>query len=464
MPTGPGYLDDRLTFQSDLQTSFGASLSSYSQSNALITAGSAIGDSRTSSSTLALATPTVDNASTVDNAGNSFDAALNIGSLNHIQTTHYTDWVGIADSTDYYVLNLVGQSNLALNLSESSANVSLELIDRNGSVVRSSNLPDIASETINLSGVQAGQYYIRVSSLQVDTQYNLSLLTEYTRVDGTVQSRGLFPWQVETESINIRIPDGALRQRIENTETWVVIHGHRSAPDGFIGELTRAIEQKHQVLVLDWSEPADNPFVRPDLSARWIHQVAEFAAQTMSNIWGLTTTNINLIGHSLGSYVASEIGSIFTGAQHQNPQVNQIIALDPATWLTDAGYDIDGSKSGFQAAADFYAVSTFSRAFWGKGNPFSGGEGLGSARYAHSADEAYRIEFAASDDAIANHNNIVRLFTNLISNPANPISPSFQLNPTEPTYWQAFDGDEGLLNVDIQNQLISFSDTQLTFY
>lgn len=445
----------RLPFVSDLRSALATrptdfyppDLGGFSQPNEFMATSSSYSGSASSTSTIA---PPM-----IDNAGNSFSTALNLGSLNHIQTISYMDWVGVTDNSDYYALNLVGQSNFSINLSESSANVTLELIDRNGFIIGASNLPDITSETINLSGLQAGQYYVRVSSLQADTNYNLNLLTEYTRIDGTVQSRGFFPWQIETESVNLRVPDGGLRQRIENVETWVVIHGHRSAPDGFIGELAAAIEQNHQVLVLDWSEPADNPFIRPDLTARWIREVAEFTAQTLSNIWGLTTSNINLIGHSLGSYVASEIGNIFAGSQRQSPQVNQIVALDPAIWITDAGYDIDGSKPGFQAASDFYAVSTFSRAFWGKGNPVTGGEGLGSARYAHSADESYRIDFSASDDAIANHNNIVRLFTNLISDPTNPISPLFQLNPIEQSDWQGFDGDEGFLVVDAQNQPIS---------
>jgi pimeloyl-ACP methyl ester carboxylesterase len=455
-----GHLDDRLTLTSDLSTASATNPVGYSQ-NSLTDALTTV-DSIHYRSASSLASTVADPIT--DNAGNSFATALNVGSLKHIQTSDYSEWVGITDSTDYYVLNLVGQSNLSLNLVEVSANVTLELISHDGLVVGTSNLPDITSESIRLSGLQAGQYYVRVSSLQTDTQYNLSLLTEYTRIDGMVQNRGLFPWQVQTESVNLRIPDGGLRQRIENTETWVVIHGHRSAPDGFIGELASTIEQKHQVLVLDWSEPADNPFSRPDLSARWIRAVAEFTAQTLSDIWGLTTSNINLIGHSLGSYVASEIGSIFAGSQRQNPQVNQIIALDPARWVTDRGFDIDGSKSGFQAASDFQAVSTFSRAFWGEGVPLFGGEGLGSARYAHSADESFRIEFAASDDAIANHNNIVRLFTNLIRDTTNPISQSFQLNPIEQSYWQGFDGDEGILAVDAQNQLLSFNDMRLTFY
>jgi pimeloyl-ACP methyl ester carboxylesterase len=451
-----GRVGDRLTVVSNLRTSLTTSLidpllgnhSGLSQTDGLATAGSV--RSGSASSSTATATPIT------DNAGNSFETALNIGSLRHIQTASYIDWVGITDSTDYYVLNLVGQSNFSINLNESSTNVTLELISSNGSIIASSNLPNLSSESINLSGLQAGQYYVRVSSLQADAHYSLNLLTEYTRIDGTVQNRGLFPWQIETEPVNLRIPDGASRQRIENTTTWIVIHGHRSDPSGFIGELATAIEQNYQVLVLDWSEPADNPFYRPDQSARWIHEVAEFTAQTLSNVWGLATSNINLVGHSLGSYLASEIGSIFTGPQRQNPQVNQIVALDPARWVTDAGYDIDGLEPGFQAAADFYAVSTFSRAFWGEGDPFSGGEGLGSARYARSADESYRIEFATSDDAIANHNNIVRLFTNLISDSANPIN-QLQLNPVEPSYWQAFDGDEGFLIAGAQNQAISFN-------
>lgn len=390
-----------------------------------------------------------------DTAGNRLLNANPLGPLKHLQATQATDWVGTADLNDYYAFTLLGQSNLSLSLTGLGSDAALALVSRTGEVIQQSNFPGSAPEVINLSGLQAGEYYVRVYAFAGDTPYNLSLTTAYTRVDGTVQNRGPLPWdRVETRPVNIRVADKAIDRTIDNTETWVVIHGHRSAPDGFMGELAQAIGRSEQVIVLDWSAPANNSVLRPDLSARWIQEVATFAAQTLRNVWGIATSNLNFIGHSLGTYVASEIGSIFTGPQRQDPQINQIVALDPARSSTLTGYDINGLKSGFQAIAEFNQVSTFARAFWGDGLPVPGrgGEGLGSERYARTADESFRIEFEASDDAIENHNQIVKLFTNMIGNLVNPISRLFQLDNGKQPYWEVSTEDEGVLIVDAQNQ------------
>ena len=391
------------------------------------------------------------NLSLQSEPGSTLASSRNISTLRHLQTVSYADSVGSSDMNDYYRFNLAGQSNLRLNLSGLNADADIELIGENGQVLRRSILGGNASETIFWDGLGAGNYYARVYQYQGNTNYNLSFYTEYTRVDGTVRNRGPLLWDdVETRPVNI---SSFSDQRIENRETWVVIHGHRSDTGGFIGDLANAIAQGHQVILLDWSRPADNNQIRPDLSARWVHEVANFAVQSLRDIWGIATSNINLIGHSLGSYVASEIGSIFTGANRQGTQVNQIIALDPARSSSAGGYDIDGLANDFQPISNFNDVSTFARAFWGDALPIPNiGEGLGSARYAHSADESFQIEFESSDDATANHNNIVRFFTNMLREPNNAVSRLFQLDRRQQSYWETFEDDEGFIIVNGQNR------------
>lgn len=276
-----------------------------------------------------------------------------------------------------------------------------------------------------------------------------------TRIDGSVTNQG------ETGRVEIRIPDGLSTARIENLETWVVIHGNTDSPEpkGNIGRLANTIAQEgRQVLVLDWSDIADNyGQLRPDLTARWIHDVADFAVGALSDIWKIATSNINLIGHSLGAYVASEMGSLFTGTQRQNPQVNRIIALDPARSSSLGGYDLDGDRDGFQSISDYKDVSTFSRAFWGD----LPDDGLGSARYAHSANESFRIEFRSdSAQPDQNHSNIVGLFSNMLSQ-TGAISNFFHLDEGRHNDWRlSDDNDEGILVADGSNKptLLAFKD------
>lgn len=384
-----------------------------------------------------------------DYAGNSPDAARNVGSLTHNQTYSYSDRVGRLDTNDYYSFRLAGQSNFYLDLNGLSANADVELLSSSNQVIASSILGGTSSEAIDINGLLAGNYYIRIYQHHRNTNYNLSLSTEYTRIDGTVSNRGPLPWdRVETRPVNIRVTGNSSFQNITDIETWIVVHGHTNSPDTpTISALEEAIAGLgYQVLVLDWSSPANNSVIRPDLSARWIHEVANFAVGALRDIWGIASSNINLIGHSLGSYVSSEIGSLFEG-------VNRIFALDPAASSSLGGYDINGLQQGFQEISEFDDVSNFARAFWGSGNPITGGEGLGSERYAHSADESFRIDFTSSNNAIDNHGNIVKLFTYMIGDSTNPISSLFHLDRGTQNYWDLFDNDdEGVIIVNGQNQ------------
>lgn len=385
-----------------------------------------------------------------DYAGDTPDTARSIGSLTHDQTYGYSDdWVDSLDTNDYYRFSLIGQGNFHLDLNGLIADADVELLSSSNQVIARSILGGTSSESIDINDLSAGDYYIRIYQYDGDTNYTLSLWTEYTRIDGMVSNRGPLPWdRVETRPVNIRVPGNALFQNIGDRETWVIVHGHRNSPDtSTISGLEEAIARLgRQVLVLDWSSPADNSEVRPDLSARWIHEVANFAVGALRGIWGISSSNINLIGHSLGSYVSSEIGSIFG-------EVDRIFALDPAASSSTGGYDINGLQDGFQEISEFDDVSNFALAFWGRGNPVTGGDGLGSQRYAHSADESFRIDFTSSNNAIDNHGYIIELFTYMIEDFTNPISRLFHLDRGRQYYWDFFsDDDEGVIIADEPNR------------
>jgi hypothetical protein len=114
-----------------------------------------------------------------DYAGNSTSAARNIGTLNSVRTL--SDWVGSADTDDYYRFNISGRSNFSLNLTGLSADADVRLLDSAGAVITSSAAGGTSNESIN-TVLGTGTYFVRVYPWSgANTNYNLSL--NATRID-----------------------------------------------------------------------------------------------------------------------------------------------------------------------------------------------------------------------------------------------------------------------------------------
>ena len=236
-----------------------------------------------------------------------------------------------------------------------------------------------------------------------------------------------------------------------NKETWIVVHGNAdSSTSPKMSALADAVaeyKKKHnsneepQVLVVNWSEPADNNSnagFRPDLAAEWVNKVAEFAVHSLKDVWGIPANKINLVGHSLGTFVSGLIAEKYL--KYTDSKINKLILLDSAKTLkTDVGslfndpgqigqliadsldYDLDGSQKEIQSPPKFSDVATFSRSIWGD---FVDGNGLGSPRYNETADESIKVEFKGSrpiviaqrilGDGLTNHGDLVYLFSNIL--------------------------------------------------
>ncbi|WP_204139998.1 alpha/beta fold hydrolase [Halomicronema sp. CCY15110] len=147
----------------------------------------------------------------------------------------------------------------------------------------------------------------------------------------------------------------------------VLIHGWQSSHETF-NSLYATIGSKYadkHVLGLDWSELADLPGdlfeftgfqARPDNTARAISYVAETITTQLQTLFDVTGGELTVIGHSLGSLVASEIGRLY-GAM--SDPLEQLVALDPAAFAKT--YDLDGRGKG-QFATSFFPFP---------GNPFT---------------------------------------------------------------------------------------------
>jgi uncharacterized repeat protein (TIGR01451 family) len=115
-----------------------------------------------------------------DKAGSTLATAFNLGTL---ANSTQNDFVGNVDSIDYYRFTLTNPSGLTLSLSGLSADADLELSqDKNGDgeiasdeIIQVSELTDNHNETIDVSALSAGNYFVKVSQYEGDTTYNLSL-------------------------------------------------------------------------------------------------------------------------------------------------------------------------------------------------------------------------------------------------------------------------------------------------
>ncbi|MEZ2225090.1 MAG: hypothetical protein ACBR50_02250 [Microcoleus sp.] len=202
---------------------------------------------------------------------------------------------------------------------------------------------------------------------------------------------------------------------IENRPTWVIIHGWNGKA-GDLKDLGQAIERYDgyqigdQVLTLDW-DAARTGLEGLNAAGSWITTVGEKAAETL-NGWGINSSNINLVGHSLGTYVAAEIAKKIPGG------VNKLIALDPAA-TTLGGYQEEDK-------VNFSDNSQWAWAFYGSA--------AGSEERAATADESWSIGFGgvplwSTND---NHGRVVNVFASMVeqvkNNPNHPISQYFDLS------------------------------------
>ncbi|MFK0731273.1 MAG: pre-peptidase C-terminal domain-containing protein [Gloeotrichia echinulata GP01] len=125
----------------------------------------------------------------IDKAGDTPATAFNLGSLT---TSTQSDFIGNVDPTDYYRFSLTNPSGVTLNLTGLLADVDLELSqDKNGDglissseVIQLSEAVDNQDENIEITALAPGDYFVKVSQYDGDTNYNLSLTpTTATGVD-----------------------------------------------------------------------------------------------------------------------------------------------------------------------------------------------------------------------------------------------------------------------------------------
>lgn len=214
------------------------------------------------------------------------------------------------------------------------------------------------------------------------------------------------------------------------TDSWIISHGWNDrSTNAMFTDLAEVIDTQYQgeALLLDWGDAADTPLEgREGIqagqnydAAKWIQDVALFAAYSLVNIWnyraGSYDTGVNLIGHSLGAYLSSYLGQLLSDYSSFSAKPDRLVALDPAEYVSIGNrgfYDISNNVQGL-VLNRFDQNATSSLALYGELQQIFNGDGSGDGSRAREADYTFNVDFKEGDAGV-NHNNIVRLFTNLI--------------------------------------------------
>lgn len=199
---------------------------------------------------------------------------------------------------------------------------------------------------------------------------------------------------------------------------WLVLHGWNSDYDNFVplAETMARANPEDIILLLDWVEvshtAAGGERGGNFIAASWIRPLAEAIFTHLEN-WGFTQGDrLNLIGHSLGTLLSSEIAK-------QYEKANYIIALDPASELNKInlnqffnGYDLDYRQDGYNDPEDtltpFRDVTNFSLGV--NGDPSI----AGNEKFSSFAHHSILMDFGQSFDFGEAHGMVLEVFQNLI--------------------------------------------------
>jgi surface antigen/pimeloyl-ACP methyl ester carboxylesterase len=316
------------------------------------------------------------------------------------------------DYNDYYKFYVDKPSRINLALDGLSGDADLQLLDRNGLSLATSNRSGTTTEAITYKIENSGDYYIRVSPfISSKTAYNLRIVNLSGAITNGEKNyiTGGQLWRYDSNGV---IQQGVENHGIESEKnTIIVTHGRKDSPEGSnIRNLLTTVAKKYgdtyQVLALDWQELARDESHPPNKAAAAIRPVANWAVNTLKNL-GITNERISLFGHSLGSYVSSEIGRIFG-------KVENLVAIDPA--FPGTSYDIDGTTGGNQTITEFKSTANHSLAFVVKED--GPGSIAGDGHTANKADKSLVISYdgwADPRDLTSPHNTAVDVVADAVS-------------------------------------------------
>lgn len=355
-----------------------------------------------------------------DLAGNNRKSARQLGILANNQSYAFRDKLGKADRNDFYTFTLDDRSNFRIDLFGLNDN-NLKIFSSSGrNVLRNDAEWSSNNRALSYSRILTpGTYYIRASQGQGRANYRLEFKS--VNLAGDIEDKGLSSSQDYQDlyyenGVNLYhySKQGRTNQGIvSDKKTVVVIHSRGDSSEGSrIKALSQAVakqyeSQDYQVLALDWEKPADDSALVPFTAARSITPVAQWASQTLKNL-GITKNEITLLGHSLGSYVGSEIGRLYGTVKH-------FVALDPA--FPAKQYDLNGNEPNDQQVGDFGRLAQRSLSLVVQDGLPIGDSAAGDNDQASTSEDSLLVKY----NGILNlgptkaHNTVIDVFTDALS-------------------------------------------------
>jgi pimeloyl-ACP methyl ester carboxylesterase len=294
------------------------------------------------------------------------------------------------------------------------------------------------------------------------------------QVENSIEITGGEPYfqNPGVDSSKRRININVLGENIDKTDrweggrnVWIISHGWNGRFNDFVydssgqdSSLAQQVKTAHPndiVLAINWSEASSTNFPLTEefsnqndvagitaslniLAGSWIGPVAEKVAEQLA-AWGVSSNHVNLIGHSLGTQLNTEIA--YQLKERGLGKVKSLTALDPASDYNDPGTpgsslsslklildrispaiaptvfnrysrgytykrtSLDG-QSVYATPPDYQDVAEFSRAFLGRTSI------AGSVEYSSQANEAILMDFGAPFPA--EHISVATAFGTLV--------------------------------------------------
>ncbi|MEG5029760.1 hypothetical protein QUB36_00045 [Microcoleus sp. AT8-B1] len=233
--------------------------------------------------------------------------------------------------------------------------------------------------------------------------------------------------------INIRAPFSVpSAEQWTGEKVWLLIPGFTAPSDSFDATLARAINNANPndiVLALDWTQVSGTPtnnagagIALGDLyrSGSWITPVANAVRDKLVE-WGMPAAALNIVGHSLGAHLASELAASFNTL---GGQVGSVTALDSASntarfvspYDTTNGFDTDLSN-GYVLDKKGGIADPIKRLDLGAAasrRSFNGISSVaGNEAQAGTARESFLFDFGTT--ANDQHSRVVTAYTNLVT-------------------------------------------------
>jgi pimeloyl-ACP methyl ester carboxylesterase len=214
------------------------------------------------------------------------------------------------------------------------------------------------------------------------------------------QLEGREMFSAGADGVTLTRADGAARSIVGRRDTWIVIHGlagsKNDAPMKALAKAVDGMSSRDQVLVVDWRELA-KPVVNQQLQQSMAERAAAQVVGLVRRV-GLPASRINLIGYSMGAFVAERAAAGLAASGG----VNRLVGLDPAApWSR-----LNRHRHAAPAAVNLAGNSAYAIAFHGV-------DVHSPLLAAMSADDTVRVDNIGTTDA-QRHAGVLDIFTTMV--------------------------------------------------